>query len=294
MQVNSINRKNTRENLSFGAGRNMHVNLTCFRMCTSELARDFKKTYGIDADFKGNQAIATCCAYAANIFDHLRSKFNVIIGGMPPSIRVYNEPELYIKNVSGASGFCIEDSYKVLNHEPPFEMLSMFFNNRCKTITELEEEIERNHAIKHFSTNHFLHVTIHEWSHCVHMDNLYRIFGYDGTCAKGLAKYNPGNFDPNPYINGRNHMMTLNATKFTDKERDIIKGSLSTYAAGIQDGSKFLGGNPFELVAEDMTKRIINSLDKDSLMPSYNPFQGSNNPSHELYQLIENAWRGSV
>lgn len=283
---------------SFKAGLNDNIRARFAMFSAPNISYTFRQT-GMDADFGYNRPVACCCAAVNDIFDNLRYKYNLPFWAKPPSIRTFNDHQLLIDGVKGSLGFCISDSSYVLIDQPVFEARSLFLNDKYNTLNLIDEAAERNYQNKWNSTNHFLHTYIHEWSHNIHNDMLYRTFGYDGTCPRARMRYNTWNgmyYDPNPAVNGVQHLSQKIFPKtYSDKERAEIKKEISQYAAGVNasNGEK-VGGNPFEVVAEYMTKNIVNTLDENTLLPTRNPFADGSGNSKTVNDIIANAWKGII
>ena len=283
---------------SFKAGMNDYVKARFANFYAPYVSNNFR-TVGIDADFGYNRPVACCCVVVYNIFDYLSKNYNLPFWAKPPSIRIYNDHELLIPKLKGSLGFCIPESQYVLMDQPAFEARSLFLNNAYNTTNAIDDVANKNYQNRWSSTDHFLHTYIHEWAHNIHIDILYRTFGYDGMCPRARARYNSwygAPYDPNPSVNGVQHLIqNIFPKSYSDKEKEKIKKEISQYAAGTitPDGRK-IGGNPFEVVAEYMTKNIVETLDKNTLLPTRNPFANGNNNSNEVNEIISKAWRGII
>ena len=286
--------KNNPQRVSFKAGLTPTIKAQAARYSAANIEHLFQKQ-GVNADFKNNRAIAYCCGIVNDIFETLTAKYKLPFGAKPPSLTVYHDWELVNYNDTGCIGFCLPDSAKIISGKGVYETRSVFYNNeKMKTLTEMDALAEAQYNSGFNSTNHFLHTIIHEWVHNIHNDLLYRVFGYDGTCSKALQRYNTFNgayYDPNPYVSGVEHFRRMQLSRYTPEQREIIKKEISVYAAGRSVHSGFIqGGNPFELIAEAITKDVVDVLDPDTLTVTQNPFYQAGKHDQKLTDLVNNAW----
>jgi len=284
----------TNPQISFKAGLTPSVVSNAAKYSAKNIENSFS-AIGVQADFKNNRAIAFCCGIVSDIFDVLTTKFKLPFGAKPPSITVYSDTELLNCLNKGALGFCLPDSTKIITGKGVYETRSIFYNNdMLQSLTNMDKVAEYNHNTGFNSTNHFLHTIIHEWVHNIHDDLLYKAFGYDGTCPRTLQRYNNWyglNYDPNPYVSGIQHARWMQSLRYTPEQREIIKKQISEYAAGRRNFSGTIqGGNPFELVAETVTKEVVNSLDSKTLMPQKNPFCANGQNDARFVELFKDAW----
>lgn len=289
-----MNIKRTEQKISFKSGLTPSIVGKAAKYSVKNIEQNFK-TIGVDADFRNNRAIAYCCGLVSDIFDTLTTKYKLPFGAKPPSLTAYNDWELVNYYDRGCLGFCLPDSAKILEDKGIYETRSIFYNDKLlKTLKDMDNEAERNYNSGFNSTNHFLHTIIHEWVHNIHNDLLYKAFGYDGRCPKTLQRYNNANgynYDPNPFVSGINHARWMQNFRYTPEQRKIIKREISEYASGRTTPSGTIqGGNPFELIAETVTKEVVNSLDAETLMPTRNPFSSNEKCDAKLVELVNDAW----
>ncbi len=297
MIINLDKNINTNKNMSFKAGMNDAVKRMFAYLSAPNIEDSFKTVYGVDAKFNNNRAAACCAGTVADIFSKLSEFLGVPFSTVPPKIRMFTPGQTLIENVDDAIGFCIPNSCYVLKNEPVFELRSLFFNDKYKTFTDIDRCAEEHYRGGWSSSNHFLHTHIHEWVHNIHTDLLYRLFGYDGTCPMALQRYNSLNgrhYDPNPFISGLSHQIKMQNMSYTPEASKIIKKQISTYAAGETNPQtgKFVGGNPMEVVAEFITKKVTEVLHPDTLMPTHNPFYYNNKEDSLLIDIFLKAWNG--
>lgn len=296
--ISKIQNNNSNNSLAFKGGLTYPVIKSFALNSANGIEKVLKNEYGVDANFEGNKYVASCCAAVADIFENLTKKYNLPFGAKPPSIRMFNENKLTSTGSKDSLAFCITESYQVLKNEPVFELRSLFLNDKYKTLQDLDNLAEQNYMAHWNSTNHYLHTYIHEWVHNVHDDMLYRIFGYDGNCPKARMRYNSINgyyYDPNVFVNGVRYLTgDFFQKSYTEEEKAVISRNISRYAAGEYRDNKKVGGNPFELVAEYVTKKIVAVLDNNTLTPVKNPFEDINAEEPTIQELFQKAWSGII
>lgn len=286
-------------NVSFTSGVNYNIVKSFAMNSPKGIENILKNEYGINANFEGNKYVASCCAAVADIFETLSKKYDLPFMAKPPNIRMFNKNTLLDQRNSDSLAFCLTESGPVLKNEPFFELRSLFLSDKYKTLQEIDNVAENNFATRWNSTSHFLHTYIHEWVHNVHDDILYKIFGYDGPCPFARQRYNTYNgyyYDPNPNINGVRYLTgDLFNASYTDAEKAVIREKISGYAAGKYDeNGKKIGGNPFEFIAEYVTKKIVEVLDPDTLQPTAHPFAKFNQEDMTIQELFQKAWHGII
>ena len=254
------------------------------------------KAMGVDANFGFNRAIACCVAQVNDIFEALCKNYGLPFDAKPPCIRIYTRKTVRDSRLMDAWGLCLSDSDKVLKHQPAFQPRSLFLNGEYNNLAKINNLVEKEYNEVWLSTRHFLGPYIHEWAHNVHFDLLFKKFGYDGRCKKTRAIYNMRNgkpHDPNPKVKGYKRVCyEMFPRTYSKEEREKIRVEISQYAAGSFDriGRKS-GGNPLEVVAEYLTKRIAGTLDEETMLPTRNPFENINE-CETVVNIFQKAWDG--
>lgn len=286
--------------LSFKAGLTPAIMKRADTTFVPGIESAFQKYYGVNAKFEHNHAVAFCCGIVADIFETLTKKFNLPFGAVPPNIRIFKPETLINKTNADSLGFCLIDSQPVLIGNPEFEARSLFLNSKFRTLRDINLDAEANYNANRWnSTNHFLHTFIHEWAHNVHTDCLYRAFGYDGHCPLARQRYNSINgyyYDPNPYISGIDHLIKMRFAGYSPEAKKAIQKEISRYAAGERNvrTKEEIGGNPFEVVAETVTKKIVDTLNPTTLMPEKNPFAANGQDDKIFQDIFSRAWYGII
>ena len=225
---------------------------------------------GIENNFEGNKIVAACSALTTNIFLKL---------GFKPPTGVFVTPfKKLSSDLNNALGFCMPDTSQYCAPQLEklygrrFNIRSVFFNSDINW-NNLQKDVDLGRATNHASTAHPLHTFLHEFVHNVHIDHIYKKFGFSKPNNLG---YKSGNGEQ---ILARLQGMPL----VTHKQ--AVKTTVSDY------GTK----DPIELVAENMTDLIVDSLNPYSLRPQKNPFTFSAFLNGKTVdEIFKRAWHGCL
>ncbi len=197
----------------------------------------FEKTLGINTDFKGNQtfcAINLLCKSILNKIGDSKVFGNLSLKSNPSNIRVFNKQEL-VKNFPNT--FCTQVTKKIIQDETPYKPISMFIYNDRIAIDEMNEMVEIAARDGFISNDNFLAFIMHEWAHCVHLNNLYEKNNFnEQKVAEQIRK--------------------LKQIELSDKEKVIIREFLGEYV--YNDGDI----RPMEVVAEGLNKIVCSCLNR--------------------------------
>ena len=231
---------------------------------------DFAKI-GLDADFRGKKSVCANFVYAANILYDICEKYKLPFDFVPYSISVYKNKEL-IKPGSYFA-FTINDTGKVLNGKPSFIGGSIFINDFGSGIYENDFYTNQDYKKGRRSSSHFLSNTLHEWFHAIHMDLMYKKYGYEGKCPILRDAYQKSEKD-----DGLQRYENMDKTNFSSLPDDFVK-YIGEYA--VKPNSML------EMFAELMTKITTLSLDK-KLNVIKNPLDNlPNNLPKEVKNILE-------
>lgn len=228
--------------------------------------------YGVDAKFDNNKILASFFAITLNIFEELSEKYKLPFSALPPRIRAFSRKDLIKKTFSDC--FCLPDSGEVLKKELPFELRSIFIKKESN-LTVADKKVETAFLQGERSSSHFLSNTIHEWSHNIHLDLIYKKFGYDGICPFGKELY------PKFFPLGLKLVEHYGNWKPNRKIQSEIQRDLGEYAAK--------ANSKMEIFAEGITKLIADSLDETTLAVKQNPLDKLKNFSKSVRKIIENT-----
>ncbi len=256
-------------NINFQAGLNAKILLAEKFIIPKNQEIFFADKYGIEANFSENKSAALANKLCINIFEELAKKLNKFFNA-PPVVKIYNRNDLVDK--TSATNFCIPDTKQVLNSDYPFPGRSIFFEMFQK-LTDIDDITEFQYKNKKTSSSHFLAPFIHEWLHSMHLDYIYNMFGYGGSCdylneiypLKGLS------------ICGYKLLEMLGTRCLSQKENEIIYDVLGEYAT--------LPHNQYlEIFSETFTKFICDSLLGTKLVK--NPLDELKKTSQEFQTII--------
>lgn len=277
--------------ITFGAGLTPKMLQEIHQTDALEISNRLAKQ-GIPTDFQGNKVIAWCCYKTIGIFEQLNKNFRMHLA-LPEGIYVEDFEKLNVEKNSLA-GFCnLVPSRLKKNSNDKIPDKTLFFNT-FETIAQMtdpnikwiydweniNEIADLNYFIGHSSTDYFLSTFIQELSHNAHLDRASKKIGGD-TLAEKIRL-------------------------FSDEQR--LMEYQQKYGRKLSQISANALKNPFEAVGSDMSRVISDSLDKETLMPTRNPFLGTpyeklslwkriNIPNYSdeerpLTEILRNFWNG--
>ena len=220
-------------------------------------------------DFKDNKAFALACRMCANIFKKFREKHDYRFGFsnlnliFPRGIYAFNPWELddNRKDLSKKCFTTIDVDDGLLKTGQHVGAHTIFLNNR-EFITSLEQA-NYMHYRSH-SSQHFLHVFIHEWIHAIQSKLIH-------DCAKCYG------YDYKESINYTSNRQV------SDKENEIVFDVLGAYAAKRQEN----GWQYPEIFAEAWTKFICDSLDDDCMNFKKDPIDELKKTPKEFREILK-------
>lgn len=206
------------------------------------------ESQGIENNFKSNKVIAWCSLKCLKILQEMTKRFNLNLG-FPKGIFVENFNDLQAINKSSLAfaNFAPTKVYK--NKDIITSEKTIFFNNfeNPKIWETIDEIADENYAEGLSPTDFFLETFLHEFMHVIHECHLMNKLG--GQKLGTLLLNNP---------------KTDCITKFQTKYGNSLK-QICDYAIT----------NPMEAVACDLSKRAINNLNKEQLVPVNNFIKSS-------------------
>ena len=247
----------TDNNISFNAGLTKQTRKNIAQIDVKTIEEQFAQ-HNIQADFKNSKPIAGCVVLASNLITEAKEKYNFLSGFLPQYIRTYKPEELSFKEQNLAD-FCIIKSNKVMKDEAPYPATSTFYRKGWFTssVRVIDFLMELSHFKKRSSSNHFLHDYLHELIHAMHVDAIYKKYGFeeDNDYAKELY--------PNKNPSGYKHVVEMGEYNFSKEEMKQIIPIFGKYATT----------NKLELFAEVMTKMFVDSIDKKTMTLKSNPLE---------------------
>lgn len=277
--------------VNFGAGLTPKMIQEIERTDVLEISKKLAKK-GIPSDFKDNKVIAWCCDKTVEIFEQLNQRFGAKLA-LPKGIYVKDFAEFNVQKKSLAAFCNLAPNNLMKNSNDEIPAKTLFFNTFETALIDanpkirwlynwdnIDEIADANYLIGHSSTDHFLGTFIQEASHNAHL-------------VRALKK-----------IGGA----TLKAKIELFSNEQIIDEYQHKYGNKLMQISRYALTNPLEAVACDMSKIIADSLDKETLMPTRNPFistpyeklsfmQRVNIPNYSdkerpLNEILRHFWNG--
>lgn len=266
--------KHQRNNISFEAGLTPKMMQEIQNADVLEISHRLAKK-GIPTDFKDNKVIAWCCGKTVDIFEQLNKKYHIKLA-LPKGIFVkdfeqFNFDDLNI-NTNNMYGFCNLTPTKLIKNSDEITPSKVIYYNTLKqkmanapsniqwlyNWNNIDQIADRNYATGFRSTDIFLEHIINEFLHVIHLSNMQSKL--DGT---NLVK----------------ELELINSKDYIKKYQDKYSKKVSLICGYAKE-------TPLEAVACDMSRVIANSLDKETLMPTRNPFIGTPYENLSFWQRV--------
>ena len=237
MRNASINQPKSYHHPQFKSGLTKQM-LAEIKHCDAMLISKEIEKYGVKTDFKGDKVVAWCILKCVEIVDSLNKKYNLSLD-LPKAVFVEDFSKL--KNVEKSIlAFCNFSRERLhLDSKKVTGENTLLINNfgEKNFWDDIDEIADVNFATNVSATDFFLDMFLHEFSHSMHQG---QILLYDAQ--------------EKPYLK-----------QFKSVLGKIIKANLCNYAKT----------SPLETVACDLSKRLIDSLDKNSLQVISDPIKNS-------------------
>lgn len=237
-------------NIGFKSGLTSGIRSEIAHCNISKISKEFARN-GINTDFKNNKVIAWCSFKSLEIIQNLNKKYRLNLS-LPNGIYVEDFNNLRIQD-KDSPGFCnaapselyagnigntiVPENVIFFNSFKDFQ--SGEKNEIWDNIDSISDKLYRD---KCSATDFFLETFLHEFSHCIHLNNMTQKLGGE-TLVKQLKKTFSAQY----------------LRDFHSKYGDMLK-QICNYAAK----------NPIEAVGCDFSKRLIQSLNKNNLIPQNN------------------------
>lgn len=224
-------------------------------MNPDRISRQMADKFHIGTEFGNNPLVAAFSALTTNIFHKL--------GFSLPS-------NVVLKDLSGtyyskALGICCthqydQDIYRKFGRSFPLKTVVM---NETQDWYSIQDYMINAKKVNHSSTGHFLSVFIHEFIHSAHLSNLEKRFGSKSSS-----------------------LMHKFQKDFTNKDTiALIKKETSNYGST----------KPCEMIAEEMTELVANSLNPKTLLPNEMIFKINRlKEPFSMDKLIDACWNGDI
>jgi len=248
LQITKLQNHKSVRDISFKRGLSSGIARQIQKADVVEISAQIRKM-NIDCDFKGNKIIAWSCAKILEIIKKLNEVFDQPFAS-PKGIFVENFNELKIGIYSNPPeriyGLCNLIPTKLLKNSDKIIPSRTLFFNQNYSWEDIDSLSDISFGSKEASTDFFLHAFLHDFSHCAHEDRILKRHGAKRT---------------------REILDLITSDDFLQKYRQNFAKELSSI-------SQYALENPLEAVAEDTSRLICNSLNKELILTK-NPFADS-------------------
>ena len=276
---------NNSTNINFRAGLTSQIKREIATTDVNKISRElFIK--GINTDFKGNKVIAWSSLQCYRIIRALNNWYGLNLG-LPNEIIVEDFNKLKARN-KNATGFINMTPTKLyLNDDKVIPEKTIFFNEfkgfnysgGNEYWNKIDEISDKNYETRFSTTDYFLEIFLHEFAHAAHEENLIQKLGGTNFVKQLQKTLNP-------------HQLNI----FRAKYENLLE-KICTYATE----------SPYEAVACDISKRAIENIDKNMLLPKTDfitpsPYRQSiplkrlfiYEPETKLSKTLRRFWNGKM
>lgn len=255
MKINS--QKNFNSNISYAGGLTKSM-ITDIRNTDVPQIQNYLAKNNINSDFQNNKFIAWSVIKVFEFIKELQNTFKLKLG-YPNNIMVKGTKTLSIPDLEFAYGFCNLVPCRI--HKTSDEITpakSIIFNkdfpwDKINEISDFDFYVAKN-----TTTDFFLEFVFHEFSHIFHENHLLNTSSVNNVLKKLLSMTDP----------------------------KIIQNYQQEYGQLVETQiCKYARKEPMDLIACDMSGRLINHLDRDSIKPISNPIKNS---PYEKFFFLKN------
>ena len=270
--------------LTFHAGMTKAILQEINSADVNKISNMLYRENGIISDFKRNKVAAWCSAKCVELIKSLNKNYNLKLG-LPKGIFVEDFNALHIndKEAAGTTNFLpsrlLENSNEIVPENTIFFNEFKLFSYKDKNVywDKIDEWADTNYDENFSATNFFMEIFIHEFAHVIHNNNLLRRMNMPELAKKIKQTQTP-----------------IYLRKFQDKYEKRLN-NICTYASS----------HPFEAVACDLSKRIIDNIDQNTFeinknIISQSPYERTNFITRKLKnkdmidKLLNSIWRGKI
>lgn len=253
MQINSKKRLNS--NISYAGGLTKPM-ITDIRNTDVSKIQNYLAKNNINSDFQNNKLLAWSVVKVFEFIKELQNTFKLKLG-YPSNIMVKDTKTLNIPNLEFTYGFCNLVPCRI--HKASEEITpakTIIFNkdfpwDKINEISDFDFYVAKN-----TTTDFFLEFVFHEFSHIFHENHLLNTSSVNNVLKKLLSMTDP----------------------------KIIQNYQQEYGQLVEKQiCKYARKEPMDLIACDMSGRLINNLDRDSIRLISNPLE--NSPYEKLFSL---------
>ena len=220
-----------------------------------KIAREMADRFNIGTDFGNNPLVASFSALTTNIFHKLGF-------ALPSNVVLKDLRGTCYSKTLGIFCSSSYDSDLTRKFGTSFPLKTVIINE-SRDWSSIQDYMMHAKQVNHSSTGHFLDVFIHEFMHNAHFSNLQQRFGKNGS-----------------------KIMHKLQKEFTNKDTiAMIKKETSNYGAT----------KPCEMIAEEMTELVVDSLNPKTILPDEMIFRMNRlKEPFQMDKLIDACWNGDV
>ena len=230
-----------KQKIVFGAGLTKKMVLEIQKTDVLEIA-DRLAQKGVPTDFKGNKILAWGSDKTVDIFQQLNNKFGLRIA-LPKGIYAEDFSSLNVDNPN-LYGFCNLAPTKLKKGSDEIVPSRTIFFNTLHNWNKIDLIADKLYANKHLGTDFFLEIPFHEFFHVVHENHLLDL--YDGE-------------------------ILLEKLQLVENPEQIAEYQ-KKYGPQVSKICHCAETSPLDAIACDLSRQIVNSIDKNNLTPNKNPF----------------------
>ncbi len=253
MKINS--QKNFNSNISYAGGLTKSM-ITDIRNTDVTQIQNYLAKKNIKSDFQNNKFIAWSVIKVFEFIKELQNTFKLKLG-YPNNIMVKDTKTLSIPDLESTYGFCNLVPCRI--HKTSDEITpakSIIFNkdfpwDKINEISDFDFHIAKN-----TTTDFFLEFVFHEFSHIFHENHLLDKYSINKVLKKLILMTDPENIKKYQQLYGQ-----------------LVENKICKYAKK----------EPLDLIACDMSGRLINNLDRNNIKLRSNPLK--NSPYEKLFFL---------
>lgn len=267
--------KLTTKNVSYKAALTPMLKIEIQQVDALEISNKLTKN-NIQNDLRNNKVVAWCCDKTIQILQQINKKYGQKLP-LPKGIYVEDFNNLDVEDPLIIGTCNLRPSRLRKNSTDRIPSRTIFFNS-IHDWENIDSISDSQYAAKNFSTDFFLYPFLHEFVHVIHENYLLDKFGGE-KLAQILEKAN---------------------------EADTLKAFRDKYGKTVSQICTYASNTPLDTIACDISKRIADSVDKETLMPTQNPFASTpygkipfwrktpkyNGPNDSLNEILRNFWNG--
>lgn len=253
MQIN--NKQKITTDISYAGGLTKPM-ITDIRNTDVSKIQNYLAKNNINSDFQNNKFLAWSVVKVFEFIKELQNTFKLKLG-YPSNIIVKAPKTLSVPDLEFTYGFCNFVPCKIHKASDEITPAKSIIFNKDFPWAQINEISDFDfHVAKNTTTDFFLEFVFHEFSHVFHENHLLDKFSINKVLKKLTSLTDPKNIKNYRQLYGK-----------------LVENSLCQYAKK----------EPLDLIACDMSNRLIGNLDRDNIRAINNPFK--NSPYEKLFSF---------